>query len=100
MTQTAESSAENYPKVSPETSEADVQNALPFKRVHVIVNPAAGQDKPILRMMNKAFQDAGVDWDISLTKQADDGYRFAQNAAASDIDVVGGDGTWRKSPMV
>jgi YegS/Rv2252/BmrU family lipid kinase len=71
------------------------KSKAPFKRVHVIINPAAGQDKPILGVMNKAFQSAGVDWDVSLTKKAGDAYHFA-HAAAPEADVIavyGGDGT-------
>lgn len=93
MTQIPEISDENYPEDSLESASPDV---LSFKRVHVIVNPAAGQDKPILGAMNKAFRDAAIDWDISLTKQEGDGYRFAQNALTQNVDVIavyGGDGT-------
>lgn len=93
MTQIPEISDENYPEDALGSASPD---ALSFKRVHVIVNPAAGQDKPILGAMNKAFRDAAIDWDISLTKQEGDGYRFAQNALTQNVDVIavyGGDGT-------
>ncbi|MBI5666973.1 MAG: YegS/Rv2252/BmrU family lipid kinase [Chloroflexi bacterium] len=67
-----------------------------FKRVHIVVNPAAGQDRPFLQIINKAFQDAGIDWDLFITKGAGDGTRFAREAVAAGADVVvayGGDGT-------
>lgn len=70
---------------------------LPYgHRVHVIINPAAGQDRPILGKLNAVFKAAGVDWDVSITKKAGDGYRLARRAVAAGVDVVavyGGDGT-------
>lgn len=66
------------------------------RRIQVIVNPAAGQDAPILNIMNRIFREAGVEWDISLTKEAGDARRLAQEAAQRGVDVVavyGGDGT-------
>jgi YegS/Rv2252/BmrU family lipid kinase len=68
----------------------------PIKRVHVIINPAAGQDRPILGTLNGAFQAAGIDWDVFITKKAGDARRLAQEAVTAGADVVavhGGDGT-------
>lgn len=95
MTQSNESGIGQYPQSASEPLSSKVLQ-LPLKKLHVIVNPAAGQDKPILGAMNTAFQEAGIDWEMFLTKQAGDGYRFAQNALASNVDgvaVYGGDGT-------
>jgi diacylglycerol kinase family enzyme len=67
-----------------------------YRRIHVIVNPAAGQDRPILGVLNRAFLAAGVDWDLLVTKGAGDARRLAQAAAAAGVDAVaayGGDGT-------
>lgn len=67
-----------------------------FKRVHIVVNPAAGQDRPFLQAVNKAFQDAGIEWELLITKGAGDATRFAQEAVTAGADVVvayGGDGT-------
>jgi diacylglycerol kinase (ATP) len=69
---------------------------LPYKKVHVVINPAAGQDEPILNVLNHVFHPAGVDWDISLTHKSGDAARLAAEAAASGADLVaayGGDGT-------
>lgn len=66
------------------------------KRVHVIINPAAGQDRPILGILNSAFHPAGVDWDVFITKQGGDAFRLGREAVAAGADVVavyGGDGT-------
>src|SRR5689334_18509397 len=77
-------------------------NSLPsgdvamYKRIHVIVNPAAGKDTPILGTLNKTFADTGIDWDIFVTKGAGDAHRLAKEAASAGVDAVavnGGDGT-------
>ena len=66
------------------------------KRIQVIINPAAGQDVPILATLNSVFGDGGWDWDVSLTKGPGDAQRLAREAAEAGADVVasyGGDGT-------
>ncbi len=35
-----------------------------YKCVHVIINPVAGQEKPILGTLNSAFHPAGSDWEV------------------------------------
>ena len=67
-----------------------------YKHVHVIINPAAGSDKPVLSMLNNAFQPFDIDWDVFVTKKAGDARRLAQESVAAGVDVVaayGGDGT-------
>lgn len=67
-----------------------------YKRVHVIVNPAAGKDTPILGALNKAFSECGIDWDVYITKGAGDAHRLAREAVEAGADAVavnGGDGT-------
>jgi len=69
---------------------------LPYKKIHVVINPAAGQDEPVLNVLNRIFHPAGVDWDVSLTHKSGDATRYATEAAASGVDLVaayGGDGT-------
>lgn len=69
---------------------------MPFNRVHVVINPAAGQDEPILSVINSVFRTAGVDYDVSITKAAGDATTQARQAAEGGADVVaayGGDGT-------
>ena len=65
-------------------------------RVYVIINPAAGQDEPILNTLNDVFKHYEVDWQVGLTHDFGDATRLAQEAAAAGVDVVagyGGDGT-------
>lgn len=67
-----------------------------YRRVHVIINPAAGQDSPILSVLNRVFHPAGIDWEVFVTKQAGDAHRYARQAVAAGVDAVavnGGDGT-------
>lgn len=66
------------------------------KRIHVVINPAAGNDRPILNVLNSVFLENAVEWDVSITHKAGDARRLARQAAQSGADVVaayGGDGT-------
>lgn len=70
--------------------------SLPYPRVHVIINPAAGHDEPILNVLNDVFHPAGVEWDISITHKSGDATRLTKEAVARGVDLVagyGGDGT-------
>lgn len=65
-------------------------------RIHVVVNPAAGRDEPVLSVLNREFAAQGVDWTVSVTKDAGDAVRQAREAVESGVDRVaayGGDGT-------
>jgi diacylglycerol kinase (ATP) len=68
----------------------------PYQRVHIIINPAAGRDEPILNVLNRVFGEYDFDWQINITRKAGDGARFAQEALRDGADLVvgyGGDGT-------
>lgn len=74
------------------------QKTMPkYKRVKVIVNPAAGKDEPILNTLNDVFHPHGIIWDVGITLQFGDATRLAQEAAASGhydlVAAYGGDGT-------
>jgi len=65
-------------------------------KVQVIVNPAPARRIPILAILNQAFRDAGIYWDISITHGTGDGATLAKRAVESGAEVVavyGGDGT-------
>ena len=32
---------------------------LPYKKIHVVINPAAGQDEPVLNVLNRIFSYGG-----------------------------------------
>ncbi len=68
----------------------------PYRRVHVIVNPASGRDEPVLNVLNDVFHRFDVDWDISVTHRYGDAARQARKAIEDGADLVagyGGDGT-------
>ena len=67
-----------------------------YKRIQVIINPAAGKNEPILNTLHDVFKDHDVDWDVNITKKAGDGARLAKAALDRGVDLVaayGGDGT-------
>ncbi len=66
------------------------------KSVRVIVNPALSRRLPLLAILNQAFRDAGIHWDISITHGTGDGATLARRAVEEGAGVVaayGGDGT-------
>ena len=68
----------------------------PPKKLMVIINPAAGVDRPILGFLNAAMNRVGIEWDVRITHKANDARRLAKEAAKSGWDIVaahGGDGT-------
>ena len=69
----------------------------PYRHIHVIINPAAGNDEAVLSILNDAFRPRGIAWDVSVTQQFGDAEAFARAALARpEVDLVvsyGGDGT-------
>jgi YegS/Rv2252/BmrU family lipid kinase len=64
--------------------------------LHVIVNPVAGKNEPILNVLNSVLHPAGVKWDVFVTHEAGDARKYAQQAIGAGVDAVavyGGDGT-------
>ncbi len=69
---------------------------MKFKKVMVIINPAAGKDEPILNTINDVFSQYDLDWEMKLTHKFGDATQFAREAAVLGFDLVagyGGDGT-------
>ena len=70
--------------------------SVPYPRMHFVINPAAGQDEPILNTFNTVLRPYNIEWDVSITSKYGDATRFAQRAAEAGYDLVvgyGGDGT-------
>ena len=70
--------------------------SVPYRKIHVVINPAAGKNEAILNTINKVFQKYEIDWQVSITKKFGDATRLAQQAIANGVDLVagyGGDGT-------
>lgn len=68
----------------------------PFGRIHIVMNPAAGADQPVLGTLNRVFQEYGVEWTASVTNRFGDAEEQARTAIASGAQLVagyGGDGT-------
>lgn len=66
------------------------------KRVHVIINPAAGRNEPILNTLNNVFKPHDIDWAVTVTHDSGDAARGTQEALAKNVDAVavyGGDGS-------
>ena len=70
--------------------------AVPYKRIHIVINPASGKDEPILNTLNHVFGQHGVKWSRSVTHKYGDAIEQARVAIAQGVDLVagyGGDGT-------
>jgi YegS/Rv2252/BmrU family lipid kinase len=62
----------------------------------LIINPVAGQDEPVLPVLNATLSDTGIEWDVFVTQSAGDGTRLTREAVENGVDAVGaygGDGT-------
>jgi YegS/Rv2252/BmrU family lipid kinase len=67
-----------------------------IKRIHVIINPAAGKKEPVLNILNDVFKSQGVSLTVSVTNEAGDATQFAKQALEDGADIIaayGGDGT-------
>jgi uncharacterized membrane protein len=51
------------------------------KRIHVVINPAAGKDEPILNTINDVFHQHNIEWTVSVTHKYGDATEFARQAA-------------------
>ncbi|HVU10997.1 MAG TPA: diacylglycerol kinase family protein, partial [Phototrophicaceae bacterium] len=70
--------------------------SLKFKRVHIIVNPASGQEGLRLPGLNKILNDLGIEWEMFVLRRGGEAGERAQQAIAAGVDAVvvyGGDGT-------
>jgi len=66
------------------------------KWILVVVNPAAGQLGPDLKLLNRIIHAAGWDWEVQVTNAMGDGGRAAARAVSAGASLVaacGGDGT-------
>jgi diacylglycerol kinase family enzyme/uncharacterized membrane protein len=97
--QTEEQKTETYAallKALAEKTGGEAKLDVPYRKIHVIINPVSGKDQPILNVLNDVFYKNGIEWDISITKKFGDATKFAREAAESGCDLVagyGGDGT-------
>ena len=69
---------------------------LKFQNIHIIINPASGNNEPILNRLNDVFKNSSLKWQVSITQKVGDGEKQAQEAIKNACDLVavyGGDGT-------
>ncbi len=74
-------------------------NESPYKNIQIVINPAAGNNEPMLNILNDVFKSHGAQWDARITHKKGDGERLAREFAESGADLVmayGGDGTQRE----
>lgn len=70
-----------------------------YKKIRVVINPAAGNNEPMLNILNDVFKAYEVEWDARITHRKGDAERLAREFAANGADLVmayGGDGTQRE----
>jgi diacylglycerol kinase (ATP) len=70
--------------------------SVPYKRIHIVINPASGHDEPILNVLNRVCGKYGVEWSVSVTHKYGDATEQAKVAIEAGVDLVagyGGDGT-------
>jgi diacylglycerol kinase (ATP) len=75
------------------SSEPSIQK---FSRVHIIVNPASGQNGLHLPSLNKVLQDLDIEWEMFVTSRPGQAGERAKQAVEAGVDAIviyGGDGT-------
>lgn len=66
------------------------------RRIKIIVNPAAGQPRPILRVLHEELNQNELEWHVDVTTDLGEVESFIDEAKAREVDLVavyGGDGT-------
>ena len=76
----------------------DVEAVLPPRHLHVILNPASGNQNPrkIFDRASKLLAASQIQWTLTETQAGGDAREIARNQPLDDIDglvIVGGDGT-------
>jgi len=62
----------------------------PYKKIHVVINPASGKNEPIINVLNDVFhQYDDIDWSVSVTKKFGDATEQAREAAEQWLKGTG-----------
>jgi YegS/Rv2252/BmrU family lipid kinase len=66
-----------------------------FKKIHFIINPAAGTDEPVLSYINRAFTNTDVEWNVTVTHGEGEVFAAAKRQVGKTdlLAVYGGDGS-------
>lgn len=75
---------------------------MKLRKVHVIINPASGKEQPILSWIASAFDEAGIRWEVSVTRKDWDAGKIASGLIGKTDAVVvyGGDGSVSQAATV
>jgi diacylglycerol kinase (ATP) len=69
---------------------------MDFKNIHFIINPASGNDEPVLSWLSDTLKNSDIGWEVHVTKGSGDAVVFTEESIAQGADciaVYGGDGT-------
>jgi YegS/Rv2252/BmrU family lipid kinase len=67
-----------------------------FRNIEIIINPASGNDEPILNRLNDTIKDYDVKWHVCVTQPDYGAGQLAADALERGVDLIavyGGDGT-------
>lgn len=66
-----------------------------MKKIHFIINPAAGSDEPILSYINRAFEGSAIEWEVTVSHKEGEVFEAAkkQKGKVDIVAVYGGDGS-------
>ena len=67
-----------------------------MKKIHIIINPAAGADYPILSVLHRKLKDCKIQSEIKVAQKEDDIKKMTLKAITKKVDAVaiyGGDGS-------
>lgn len=72
------------------------------EHIHFIINPGAAKKEPILSLINQAFHDRDIHWDVSVTRKDHDVQEIARSLIGKTelIAVYGGDGCVMQAAQV
>ena len=54
-------------------------------RIHVVINPAAGKDEPILNTINDVFHQHNIDWGVSVTRKFGDATEYCTKSGRGQV---------------
>lgn len=68
---------------------------MQFDNIHIIVNPAAGKEEPVLSYINTVLLATGINWQVSVSTPRNTAFDIARSLIGKTqlIVVYGGDGS-------
>jgi diacylglycerol kinase (ATP) len=65
------------------------------KKIHFIINPAAGTDEPILSIINDVLRETEIEWEVSVSRRVGEVFELV-GKHRKNVDIIavyGGDGS-------